>query len=608
MAVNVKKTGENLTENRVNWSMNQTVNSQDGGAGPSKLKRIIWPLIWWGVFVLALIGYRALQKLLEQNRLTFITAVEGALATDIPTALLDGQPVSSGERVSLGRHRLVVSHPLAESYETNFSMWYAPRSLGVITLKRSKGVLSIRVDPPAHRLEIQGREFSLRLTNSAGVTSSVPTDTYQITTIYRHWQDSETAVVTANATNTRVINPPLGALQLACNLEDATFELLSGAKRIRLGRFPEAISGLPQGAYQLTATHHKARRQLDVNIEAGKTNALQVDFLYGSFSIETDPPGATVSTQSGESLGTTPIVFGEEQPGTVDLVLARDGYISVPLSITISANQSNSIRTNLVNASYASSLKAAKEALAAGDYDRALAAANQALGVQANDPAVTSIHNQAAGLRDIRQARALGDQKKYSDAIKALNSALRSLPDNADAKGLLDKFTKLEADRVRQLQSDKWNRPKEIFDAQVARHSGNELFETHEFATALKAKDATDAIRNAFTNVRLCKKASDQSPEDGVFQLAYSIEVAEGVRRCVVVCGDAGGGKTRVLFKVYEYSTSHHVKLEQGVVDHVELTPIDPTKDPKSAEKLRKTIADGTKEISDLIRNAINGS
>ena len=78
--------------------------------------RILRPLEWWVLLVLLMFGYRTHQRLCEQTHLDFSVSLEGQLLQLDAVTTLDGQPVASGERVSLGRHQFAVSHPKADSY------------------------------------------------------------------------------------------------------------------------------------------------------------------------------------------------------------------------------------------------------------------------------------------------------------------------------------------------------------------------------------------------------------------------------------------------------------------------------------------------------------
>ena len=123
------------------------------------------------------------------------------------------------------------------------------------------GILTVTANPPADYLVIRGPEWSVTLTNSAGLTRTVPTDVYGIEVRYPHWQKNYTAGVYANQTAFCTIAPHFGGLQLGCNQADATFQMQDAdGQWVANGNLPATVDGLPAGVYRLTATHHGHQR------------------------------------------------------------------------------------------------------------------------------------------------------------------------------------------------------------------------------------------------------------------------------------------------------------------------------------------------------------
>src|SRR6184192_3300436 len=160
--------------------------TESGANGIRHWLRVLRPLFWWALFVLFLFGVRTHQQLSERTKLLFSASLQGRSVSDEVSAQIDGKPILSGSRVAIGRHTFTISHPKAETFSTNVFLWYGPHQLGEIDLRRGTGLLSVEVTPPARLLTIRGPEFELMLTNSPGVTSSVPTDAYVIEATYAH--------------------------------------------------------------------------------------------------------------------------------------------------------------------------------------------------------------------------------------------------------------------------------------------------------------------------------------------------------------------------------------------------------------------------------------
>src|ERR1035441_2729170 len=187
------------------------------------------PIFYWLLLVLVLFGIHTHQRLMEKTRLDFVVTLQGQPVG--ASATLDGKPAVSGQNISLGNHTFVVTHPKGEAFSTSWFGWYGEHDLGTIDLKRAKGTLAVTADPPAPLLFISGQEWSVTLSNSSGLTTSVPTDQYTVGSRYAHWESADNITVNAGLTATWRIAPRLGAVQLSCNQSDATFQLLTLNKR-----------------------------------------------------------------------------------------------------------------------------------------------------------------------------------------------------------------------------------------------------------------------------------------------------------------------------------------------------------------------------------------
>ena len=188
-------------------------------------RRVLRPLFWWLLLVLVLFGIHTHQRLMEKTRLNFTATLAGHMPFPEDVATFDGQPAFSGQNISLGNHQFTVTHPKGETFSTNLFVWYGTHNFGTIDLKRTMGTLTVTANPPADFLTIRGPEWSVTLTNSAGLTRTVPTDAYDIEVRYPHWQKNYTTGVFANQTAFCTIAPHFGGLQLGCNQTDATFQM-----------------------------------------------------------------------------------------------------------------------------------------------------------------------------------------------------------------------------------------------------------------------------------------------------------------------------------------------------------------------------------------------
>ncbi len=227
---------------------------------PRFWRRALRPLLWWALLVLVLYGIRTHQRLMEKTRLNFAVTMQGQPLYGA-AAMLDGKMAIDGQRLSLGSHTFSLTHSKGESFSTNLHIWYGGQNLGSIDLKRAMGTLSVTADPPTDWLMIRGSEWSVTLTNSSGLTKTVPTDQYEIEAGYPHWRKSSVATVFANQTTPCNIAPHFGRLQLNCNQTDATFQLeTADGRAFADGLLPFSITGVPPGDYKIVAVHHGNQR------------------------------------------------------------------------------------------------------------------------------------------------------------------------------------------------------------------------------------------------------------------------------------------------------------------------------------------------------------
>ena len=253
-------------------------------------------------------------------------------------------------------------------------------------------------------------------------------------------------------------------MNLSCNQSDATFQLLTlDNRQIETGGFPFLITGLPEGSYKLISQHHGHDRNQSVAITAGMTNDHPVEFLYGAAVFETEPPGAVAQDGQGRDWGVTPFNLRELSPGTLLLTLHRAGYESVPVLLTITANETATFRTNLVSTGYTGAMKSARQYMDAADYKRALQAAGDALVAKPGDAEAIGLQHEATGLGQLQQAKMLAAAGDYIGGGTELTLALQSLPDNEEITQLIADYKQHEPEQIERLRVERLNRPKQFW-------------------------------------------------------------------------------------------------------------------------------------------------
>jgi hypothetical protein len=466
---------------------------KNAGNHSSRWLHVLRPVFWWMLLLLVLFGIRTHQRLMEQTRLTFTVSLNGQPLDAV--AVLDRQAFSSGQNISLGNHRFTVSNAKTEPFQTNFFAWYGPHNLGEIKLKRSVGTLNVQANPAASTITITGPEFSTILYESAGTNLVLPTDSYTVSAQYPHWSQSQNVTVYDSQSVLCNFAPQLGVVHLTSNKDGAMY-LLQSTDQTFTGDLPVVLADLPVENYQLTVTHHRQHIKKPVTIEAGATNEMPVQFVFGAVRIESNPTGASVTTTNGSYLGQTPLDLLDVPPQMAQLNLSLSGYEPVPIVVEVVADQTNSYRTNLVNIRYVSAMQDARAAFAAGNYEA---------------------------------------------AFQTTTEVLNATPGDADALALqAEADSHLVAERERQEQL---KRPREVFNDMCQQNPDASLFTTHELKTDKPAEEVAAAIAKSLSSEpRPFELLHNDSPKPDVYEVVarqrFSLGILGGTERvCLLVVG-----------------------------------------------------------------------
>ena len=592
--------------------MNTTNSSGSPESSLQYWRRVLRPLSWWLLLVLVLFAIRTHQRLMEKTRLNFAITLAGQPPFPEATATFDGQPMASGEKIPLGNHQFMITHPKGVAFKTNLFVWYGGRDFGKINLPRATGTLAVSANPPAPRIYIQGPEFNVTLTNSDGLTTTVPTDQYAVLVQYRHWQGRQSVNVLENNRSLLPFTPSLGSLQLSCNQSDATYQLVgSNDEILESGEFPATLVELPANAYKLVAIHHNHRRNEWARVNNGTTNPIAVEFKYGAAVLETQPPGASVTGSDGHYWGVTPLQLAELQPGTEYFTLQLNNYEAVQLALKITADQTNMVSTNLTSKSYTGAMRSARQAMSAANYDRAVESLNDALRSQPNDLEASSLLCEANGQWSIQRAEALGKKGDYIAGGLELKTALTYLPGNEQAKQMAADFKQHEPEQREQMRIERLNRPKTVFNARLAKALDADLFESHEFKSPKPYREIESAIFNAFKDQPAMKLTRYPAPQPETFLLEVvqdisGVLLSGGQRICVIVGGQSKDNETHISFKVLEYKTKHNVSMPGLLAfrDDQSTVAVNAAR-MEMTDKLQNRVIEGVANMTAIIQLAI---
>jgi tetratricopeptide (TPR) repeat protein len=583
--------------------------------------------------VLLMFAYRSHQKWNAQTSILFDPVLNGSRVWIESSATVDGQTYSSGRQLNIGWHTLTVTHPKTKSYRTNLFVWYGVNDLGAIALERATGTLAISANPGARLIQIQGPEFSLTLTNSSGMTSSVPTDRYIVEATYRHWRDSSLVAVEPGRYAAKTFAPKLGTLHIAASHDDASFQILGEKDRlIESGTLPVNLSELPEGNYRLVSRRKADQREMPVMVNAGVTNPVQVEFIYGQAVIASEPAGAAVS-RGRDELGKTPLTLTELKPGKFEFMLKLDDYEPVIASLQIAADQTNSFRTNLVSRFYVRAMERADRLYAEKKFELAAAAAKEALTYKADDTVALRLQSEATGRGHLARAESLGQRGDYSAAIEAAKISIVWLPESAQAKTLLAELTRrdqerVEAEQKRQAEVAEQKRKQEEaetrarqrqqsinrlntqFDAMNRNYKNAPAFSRHEMVVTNEAQSAATKINSAlFGGQPAFEILKYEWLLGDAFMIQARQKIGIGYRECLIIGGNVQPGEMHVLYKVFEYENPPELKMLNGFLSaatSIKVTSEDPQVEQRKAERFQARIKEGVQLVKSRIESIQN--
>jgi tetratricopeptide (TPR) repeat protein len=515
-------------------------------------------LLLWACIVIALWAYRKHSELSEKTRLLFSISLGEAILSEA-TILLDGRAVQSGDRMAVGWRELVVSHPKAESFSTNFFARYGDNDLGNINLTRTKGTLVIAAKPPISRLTIQGPEFSATYTNLTETNLVLPADRYLLEARYRNWERKGYVDIAAKGYESVHFKPPYGVVEISASHPGASFELASRDRRIEeIGNLPRDLREIPEGEYTLLVRRKEREERRVLSVKEGATNEIFIEFPYGAAFVKTEPPGATVEME-GQALGQTPLLLSELATGTNVLTLHLEGYQSASIGVQILGKETNRLEVTLVDRSYAEALQAARRHLQLNQFASALETTRAALRISPQDPIALELERTSSGLDNLRLARLFLSQGNYAEALSKVQSALKNLPENQEARELLERVKQGERRAAQASEAEWMNRGETLFKSTTRKYDGGELFQTLRMKSTRPVQEVEAALLSALrTGEPIYRILRHDSPikEGFLIEAEYEmplLSVFSGKRNVIIVGARNREGETETITTVIEY-------------------------------------------------------
>jgi tetratricopeptide (TPR) repeat protein len=511
--------------------------------------RVLRPLFWWLLLVLVLCGYRTHERLLSQTRLRFTIQPDGPWSAAAAEPMLDNSTVGAGQRVSLGRHRFEITHPKAEPFSTNLFIWYGGRDLGTITLKRTRGILAVELEPPAASVSIQGAEFSVMLTNSIGLNSPVPTDVYSVEAHWANHGEMQRVRIDTGRTSSLRFAPPLGGLTLESDPPGATVIAKNGQV---IGTTPLTLGQMPAGPWagELRLEGH-IPVPLELVIGANRTNSVRTNLVNWQYA-----QAMETARQSSAA--------GQHDRALEALAAALKAKPNDPDATALQGE-----------VTLTRHLRRTTELRKRGDYAAAGQEANAVLAAQPENAEAKAL---LADMQKRREELAQQEQRKRDQTL-----AQRQLQER------LTRFKTMEA-------------------SLGTGYVDANLFQTYELTSAKSVKETGQAIRDALSSGQPAFEVARYDwPEADTFTLEAKQGMLLGLRQCLVFGTQTREGETRIAFKVVEYQT--HLNLGLGALlgpsKRPDLTAIHPSRIAELTSADQARLKEGVAIVSDRIRKAI---
>jgi hypothetical protein len=128
------------------------------------------------------------------------------------------------------------------------------------------------------------------------------------------------------------------------------------------------------------------------------------------------------------------------------------------------------------------------------------------------------------------------------------------------------------------------------------------------FTTGKTAHDIGPAINNALTNGSSPWTVTlFEFPLPDIFVVEANQHYFGGMRKCLIIGGQAKDDETQIFAKVLEYESNHTIVMQNlfSIKDNVQYALIDPNAYPDPSDIRQGRIRDGVQIISERIQRAI---
>lgn len=496
-------------------------------------------------------GYQRLQGL--RALLAFDVRVDGQSVTNPSAyaATVGERPVKSGEAAGLGWREFRVAMADAAPFCTNVFIWYGLNDLGRVELAHHRGEMRLTIEPVAKAVWLAGPYHRISLTNTPGMTSSVPVGKYEGRVVFDHFEERIELAVASNQVCARAMRPAVSRLRLASEPAGAKFQL-TGIDRTHVdlkGEVPSTVGPLAPGNYHVRMWRGDYLKETNLALSPGMTHRFAMVFEYGEIALTSQPTGALVYAK-GSLAGRTPMKVRDLRPGYYEFTLKRPGYQAAKLGTEVRGGGVIKLTTNLLSVRFAQALERARAAVAADppEYSLALSRVEEALEERPGDTQALALKAECEAVLKAEQARAAEKQK--AEDIEA-----------------------------------RQRHPDELFHRLTDRRRFADLFDTQ----SLHLEGTVDRTRAAVLRALAADPPWEillETKPDADTRLieARFLSLTSGKRTIVVVAGQVTDEGVDVFYKIWDYALGPRLGTGRtGTLSEENLVPLHP--DDLSEEK-----------------------
>lgn len=549
-------------------SANEKIPEEKSVSTPNRLIAFR-PLFWWVPISLLLLAYDFHRINAPRTIITASVTVDGRRLESREQVFvsIDGERVSLGKPVPVGKRRLKIEAKDATAYEEDVDVWYGANNIGSIDLKRQRGVLDMKITPGADLVELKGPYQEILVKDVSALRTNIPVGSYDVALSYGQMKKKGKVTVKPNETVTVDYAPAVGIVELDSKPAGARFLLASTNRSIGTvrGDFPKTLA-LHPGNYSMQSSLGDYRKTELLKVARGLTNQVTVAFEYGVLDIKTEPEGVSVQNKRKE-IGVTPVRL-EMQPGNYDLQLRLSGHEPIDFPVEIVANQNALIATNLVSLKYNQALLQAQRFANRGDYKSASVQIGVALSIDPDSSTALKLKS------EYEQQLALIDQQS----------------------AILKQRERVNAEFERRIQG--------------IDHAN--LFDTQSLVFSSSLQAVRDAVRRAVPKCQArFQIESEMNLDDRTVLIKAKSKGMSGYgRHCVVLVAENSSSETQVVAKLWDYiagtksgvSIGALLSLQRGIPVHPKHFP---SNERQWIQSRRQAVID---EFRNLLETELKGN